>query len=92
VGRLRLTSAGQKVVATWTRTAEADDRLRIAEFLETLADGSWKRHWWHKPLLDDPAVIEVRPDEGLAVLMRVVVDEVDGAACADIITVLRSSD
>lgn len=88
--RLRLTPEAERVVAGWSRTAAYDDRLRIAEFVETLADGSWDSgRWWKSEVPPAEDAIEFRPDEGLLVQMRLLVDEDDGSAYADVYWIHR---
>jgi hypothetical protein len=89
--RLRLEPHVEEYVVDWSNTATGEDRGRIAEFLETLADGSWDTRWYRdpdqeqqrpglepRPYRPAPEWTIVWPDKGLAVLMQI--DEQPGAA------------
>jgi hypothetical protein len=81
--RLRLTPESEQYVAEWSKTATREDRERIAQFLETLADGRWNApRWRYQEYPNDPDLFDVRPDDGLYVVMRVQINEVDGQECA----------
>lgn len=82
--RLRLRPHVEEYVVEWATTASREDRERIAEFVETLADGSWASRWYrapdqerqsiersHRPYLPAPEWTQVEPDEGLVVSMQV---------------------
>lgn len=87
--RLRLTPESEEYVAEWGITAKGEDRERIAQVLETFADGSWETHWWADELAGDPDIIELRPDDGLYLHMRLLLDEDQHDWSAEIISLYR---
>ena len=89
--RLRLTTTGERDVAEWMQTASRADRERMAEFLETLQDGTWQSRWWYAKFPPEPDAFEVRPDDGLYVYIRLMVDEEHGDMCVEFIKIYRDS-
>ncbi len=77
--RLRLRPTVEQHVASWSATATNEDRERIAQFLESAADGSWQGRWYPGPrqLLIDPDWTIVWPDKGLVVTMLLNGDDED---------------
>lgn len=77
--RLRLRPMVEQYVASWGATATNEDRERIAQFLESAADGSWRSRWYPAPhrLLIDPDWTAVWPDKGLVVTMLLNADDED---------------
>lgn len=88
--RLRLTPDAEKLVVTWSKTASAADRLRIAEFVETLADGSWQTRWFQPDGSPSADVIDIRPDQGLLVQMRILLDDDEVTWWADLFWIHRA--
>lgn len=86
VQRLRLRPHVEEYVVQWSATASGEDRERVAEFVESLADGSWYIRWYPDPSLQEhqkfaqrhprtylpaPEWTVVWPDKGLVVLMQI---------------------
>lgn len=66
----RLTPDGEKVLAEWMQTATAAHKQRIAEVLESIEAGSWKGRWWNQPYPPNTNIAEIRPGDGLIVLVH----------------------
>ena len=67
MSRLRLAPKVEQYVAAWKANASREDRERIAQVLETMADGSWLGRWFPDEedceYLPAPAWTKFWPDE-----------------------------
>jgi hypothetical protein len=81
MSRLRLTPKVEEYVARWQVEASPEDRERIAQVLEAMADGSWLR-WFPDEedgeYLPAPAWTKFWPDKGLVVMIQVEGQSPDG--------------
>lgn len=66
----RLTPDDETVLAEWMQTATAAHKKRIAEVLKSIEDGIWKVRWWNQPYPPNPNIAEIRPGDGLIVLVH----------------------
>lgn len=87
MARLRLSRHGEQVLADWGSLASGEDRHRMAEVLESLADGTWRDRWFWQPYPGDRGLREIRPRDGLHVFVREEPDEAAGVSFLDIDTI-----
>lgn len=66
----RLTPDGESVLAEWMKNATAVHKQRIAEVLESVEDGIWKDRWWNQPYPPNTNIAEIRPGDGLIILVH----------------------
>lgn len=82
MSRLRLVPNIEQYVADWQADASREDRERIAQVLETMADGSWLGRWFPDEedgeYLPAPAWTKFWPDKGLVVMIQVDGQSPDG--------------
>lgn len=90
--RLRLRPEVEEYVAGWSATASREDRERLAQVLESFADGSWLRWFPDEEMpgyIPDPEWTKFWPGKGLIVMMQATEDEASGEGVVDRLHIYR---